>query len=191
MAQDLNTHKRLHCEQPDELTLKQRACFYENRFLAPSGFARAVFSSGFEQWRNSPHVDRQEAPEFAHRFEVFYEKRAAKNMGEFLAGSLNHEDPRYRPSKLHGVWNRTKYALRSVVEVDGENGSRPALAPIAGSFGSGLVGMASYRTHNSVGDGFRRSGVNYSGYFATAVLREFAPDLTVKANRMFRRHSQD
>jgi hypothetical protein len=192
-AQDINNHKLLRCDQPAQLTFKERACYFGNQFSAPSGLARALFFSGFEQLRNTPSVERQDnaGEEFAHRFAAFYERRAAKNMGEFLAGSLNHEDPRYRPSNLHGTWARTRYALRSVVETTNENGTRVSLGPIAGSLGSGFVGMAVYRYHNGVDDAFRRTGTSYGCYFLTAVLREFAPDLTVKANRLLHRRSQD
>ena len=73
-----------------------------------------------------------------------------------------------------------------VVE-DGNGKGRPALAPLAGAFGSGFVGVAAYRTHNTAEDGLRRSGMTYGGYFATAIVREFKPELMALAARVLKR----
>ncbi|MGA8027425.1 MAG: hypothetical protein WB992_09780 [Bryobacteraceae bacterium] len=122
--------------------------------------------------------------DFAHRVGVFYARHAAQNTGEFLGAYLNHEDPRPHLSTEHGFWKRTRSALLSVVAVKDVDGySRPAIAPLAGAFGSGLAGMACYRNRDSMADGFRSSGLSYGGYFATAVAREFRPDILTLLSR--------
>lgn len=174
------------CKVPDvaELSVRSRACYYTDRVLAPSGLGRAIFASGFQQFRDIPKVTQDGFADFAHRFGVYYARRTAQNLGEFAGGYLGHEDPRYRLSHKSGFWNRTGSALRSAAWQNGH----PALAPIAGSFGSGFVGVACYRTHNSVEDGFSRTGISYGGYFGTAVFKEFEPELTGFANRLLHSH---
>lgn len=159
--------------------MRGRACYYADRVLAPSGFGRAIFTSAFQEFRDVPKVNDDGFVDFAHRFGVYYARRTAQNLGEFAGGYLGHEDPRYRFSGKTGFWNRTGSALWSVLEQNGH----PALGPIAGSFGSGFIGVACYRTHNSIEDGFRRTGISYGGYFGTAFFKEFQPQLTGLANR--------
>ena len=123
--------------------------------------------------------------DFGHRFAVFYARRAAQNTGEFLAGYLNHENPRPHVSREEGFWKRARTALLSVVGVEnGDGGNRPALGPIAGAFGSGFVGAACYRNHNTLVDGLRRTGLAYGGYFGSALAHEFHPDIAALTNRL-------
>ena len=108
-----------------------------------------------------------------------------------VAGYLNHEDPQRHPSLENGVWNRARSALLSVVRVqDAAGHSRPAFAPIAGSFGSGLVGMALSQNHNSWNSGLVRTELTYGTYFVSALAREFKPDLSAFANRILHRKKQ-
>lgn len=174
------------------LTLKQRACFFAMRLIAPSGMAHAAFSSGFSQWRNVPLESHEDMDDIGHRFAAFYARRAAQNAGEMLGGLLNREDPRPRVSSEHGFWNRTRSALWSVVRVENANGSdRLALGPIAGAFGSGFTGMACFRSHDRIADGFRMTALSYGGYFGTALAHEFHPDILSFANHLRHRKKPD
>ena len=149
--------------------------------------------AGFDQARNSPNFSHEDLDDFGRRFSIFYARHSAQSAGEMLAGYFNREDPRPRASLQHGFWNRTKSALESVMLTADPDGSdrRLALGPIAGAFGSGMVGMACYRTHNSFEDGLRRTGISYSTYFASALAREFHPDLTGFASRLLHKKKQD
>ena len=150
----------------------------------------AAFSSAFSQWQNNPYVLHQNWDDYGRRFGVFYAKTTARDIGELMAGYFNHEDPRPHRSNQTGFWNRTRSALLSVVVTEDSTGdTRPSLVPIAGAFGSGMIGVACYRTHNSVEDGFARTGKAYAGYFAAALFREFKPDLMVVANRFLKKNN--
>ncbi len=130
--------------------------------------------------------------EFGHRFEAFYARRIGQNAGEMLVGYLNREDPRARPVPEHGFWNRTRAAFSSVLVVKDEEGNRrPELAPIAGAFGSGMMSLAFYRKNNTFADGLQRSGFTYSSYFATALAREFQPDIMGFVSRVRHRKDRD
>jgi hypothetical protein len=162
-------------------SLKQRACFHMAALTTPSLAARGAALAGLGAWN-----DNRE--DFAHRYATFYARHSAREAGELVAGYLNHEDPRPHTSLEHGNWNRTRSALLSVVRVQDANGHyRPALAPIAGSFGSGFVGMALSPIRNDWNSGFVRTELTYSTYFAAALAREFKPDLSLLANRLLRR----
>ena len=173
--------------QTGELTFEERACWYEARLTKPSLALRGALVAGFGQWRNNPRVFHESASEFGYRFAVFYARRSAQSAGELLAGYLNHEDPRPHVSREHGTWNRARSALLSVVQTkDADGDTRLALSPIAGAFGSGMVGVACYRMNNSATDGLSRSGIVYGTYFGRALWREFKPDLTTMAFRLLR-----
>lgn len=168
----------------NEYTFQERACLQASRLLNPSMAIHAGFAAGMGQWRNSPNILHEDLDEFGRRYGAFYARHAAQDAGEFIAGYLNHEDPTPKPSNLNGFWNRTRAAMLSVVQIRDQDGSiRPALIPIAGSLGSGLTSMPLYNSRNSLDDGFRRSGLVYSGYFATAFFREFKPEFTSLAYR--------
>jgi hypothetical protein len=162
-------------------SLEQRACFHLAALTTPALAARGAAMAGLGTWR-----DKRE--DFGHRYASFYARHSARAAGELVAGYLNHEDPRPRISLEHGNWNRTRSALLSVVRVQDANGrSRPALAPIAGSFGSGFVGMALSPVRNDWNSGFTRTELTYSTYFVAALAREFKPDLSLLANRILHR----
>lgn len=174
-------------EAAPELSFQQRTCLLRARLLSRSFPLRAAAFSAISEIRRN-NIREPGLQDFSHRFAVYYARRTAQSTGEFLAGYLNHEDPRYHPSLEHGVWRRSRSALLSVlVTRDPDGGSRMAFAPIAGAFGSGMVSVACYRYHNSLDDGLRRSAGVYGMYFGTALLREFRPELSGLAARFLRR----
>jgi hypothetical protein len=161
-----------------KLTFGQRACWYGSNLISPWAAVRAGFSSGLGQWWNDPYVKRQDADDYAHRFAVYYAKRSARDMGELLAGYLNHEDPRFHPSGETSSKKRIRSALLSVLITRDDAGSRPALAPIAGSLGSAFAGAACYREHTAAEYALRGAGVTYGSYFGKALYQEFRPDIS-------------
>lgn len=179
--------QQLSCVIQD-FSFKSRACFQTSRLLKPSLALRGALVAGFGQWRNNPEIFHEEKPgEFAHRFGAFYARHTAQNAGELIAGYLNHEDPTPHPSQEQGVWRRTRSALLSVVQTKDTGGNmRISLAPVAGAFGSGMVGAACYERNNNAAYGFERSGIVYGSYFARAIFREFKPDLSTFASRLLR-----
>jgi len=180
-----NSCKPLDLLTAKELSFQQRACLYGQKLLSKGTLGRGVFVSAFAQARNSSGDSSDGMSEFARHFSTYYARRAAQSTGELLAGYLNHEDPRFHSSQEHGFWNRTRSAFAGVLITSSEDGgSRPALAPLAGALGSGLVGEAFSSTHNGWEDGFRRTGFSYSTYFATAFFREFQPELSSYAGHL-------
>jgi hypothetical protein len=134
-------------------------------------------------------MNQTDSDDLAVRFEHLYERRVARSTAEIVVGYLHHEDPRYHVSGEKGVWPRTRSALFSVLKSPGQNGNaRIALAPLAGSFGSGLTSMALYQRQNSIGYGLERSGLIYSRYFIRALYHEFRPEIWSMAPRFIRKY---
>jgi hypothetical protein len=163
---------------PDELSFGDRACIGISELTSPALALESGLMSGFSQWRNSPQIRKTDADDIAIRFAHLYERRAARATAETLVGYLHHEDPRLRSSGKENVWQRTRFAMLSVLESpDADGKERMAFAPLAGSLGSGLTSMALYQRQNSLGWGLERSGMIYSHYFARALFHEFSPEL--------------
>lgn len=174
------------------LTLRQRACWYGDRLISGSTLFDGAFLSAFAQVRNSPRLEDDGWGDLGHRLGAFYARRAGQSGAELMAGYLHHEDPRPRLSGQHGFWNRTRGALMSVlITQDTEGNRRLALAPIAGSLGSGMVSVGCYRERNSMADGFGRAGLTYSTYFGSALLREFRPDVSGFASHLLHKKKQN
>ena len=169
------------------LSFTQRSCLYRNRLFSKGFAVRATAYATFRELRKNG-VSNPGFEDFTYRFGNSYARRTAQNTGEFLAGYLTHEDPRYHPSLEHGIWKRSRAALLSVVLTKNADGaSRMAFTPLAGAFGSGMVGIATSRNHNTVEDGLMRSATSYTTYFGDAMMREFRPELNRIANHFLHR----
>jgi hypothetical protein len=169
------------------LTFRQRACWYGSDLLSPGTAARAALSSGIGQWRNAPYMKSQDADDYTHRFAVYYIRRTARETGELVAGYLNHEDPRPHTSGEAVFGKRMRSALLSVLVVRGDEGDRPALAPVVGSLASGFAGAACYQEHTGARYALQGAGISYSGYFGRALYQEFRPDLRFLVRRILRK----
>ena len=154
-----------------DLTFADRACTGLAELTNPGVFLGTGLLSGFSQWRNNPHMNATDSDDIAVRFAHLYERRTARITGEILVGYLHHEDLRLHSSGKQGVWLRTRFALLSVINSpDSDGNARMALAPLAGSLGSGLTSMALYQRQNSLGWGLERSGLAYSHYFCAGAV---------------------
>lgn len=174
-------------QDAQQLTFRQRACWSGSKLLSPGAAARAALSSAIGQWRNAPYIKGQDGDDYTHRFAVFYIRRSARETGELLAAYLNHEDPRPHTSRETVFGKRVRSALLSVLVVRGEEGDRPALAPVAGSLASGFAGAASYEEHTSTRYALEGAGIAYGGYFGRALYQEFRPDLRFLVGRILHR----
>jgi hypothetical protein len=181
-----------HLLTDESLSARQKACYFGEHLLSPGTVVHAALSAGFGEMSGTPRVSQDGVGELGRRIGIFYSRSAARQAGQLLGGMLYHEDPRPHSSKEEHLWGRARSAVLSVLVVqDGNGASRPALGPIAGAFGSGFVGMASYRHHNSWSDGFRFAAWSYSGYFTSALEHEFRPDMAAFAQRFRHRRSTE
>ena len=162
-------------------SFRDRACYQTERLVSPAALLRGIAESGFSQWRNAPYTSHEQPGDFGRRLEYFYARKSARNAGELIAGYLDHEPVRPHTSGQTGFWNRSRAAMLSVVAVNDGSTSRPALAPIAGSFASGFVTLGCCGIRSSPSDALERSGATYATYFLSALFREFKPELKAYA----------
>ena len=175
-------------QESNEITFRERFCFYESKLISPGTAAHGIALAAFAQFTNRPYVQDQGPEEFGRRVGLFYIRRIGQNGGELFAGYLNHEELVPHASLQHGFWKRSRYAAMAVLTATDDNGKlRPALAPIAGSLGSGMMSAAFYRHSNGLEGGLSRAGFTYGTYFATALVREFEPDLSNFAAHLHRK----
>jgi hypothetical protein len=166
-------------------SLHDRTCYEAKRLLGTGVLLRGFAQSGFSEWMGNRHDFAPGHDEFTNHLAYFYTRRAANSFGEWAAGALNHEPIQPDASGKSGFWNRSRAAFLSVLVVRDDDNWRPALAPAAGSLASGFVTMGCCGIHRDVNDAIRRSSFAYAGYFATALFREFKPDLKTYAKRKF------
>jgi hypothetical protein len=160
------------------LSFKQRTCIYARELISPQFAFGAAMVAAFDQYRNSPHVEKQHLKEFPYRLGVYYSRHAARDSGELLVGYLHHEDPRFRRNGTGTFWQRANSAFLNVLTSPAEDGSlRPALAPIAGSLSSAVVGTVMYRHSETLPNIATRAAFVYGHYFLTAIFSEFKPDI--------------
>ena len=176
---------------PAQLTFAQRACWYATDLTSTGILFRAGLSSAIGQWRDDNYGKGQDGTDYAHRFGVFYARRTGRDAAELFAGYLTHEDPRPRLSGETGIWRRTGFALKSVLIAKTDEGSHPAVTPIAGAFGSALVASEFSKAHDMTGGLIlRHAAFSYSGSFGTAIYDEFKPDLTLLLRRALHRRTE-
>src|SRR5689334_16617220 len=96
------TCNRRELQAASELTFRQQACYYEQRLAARSMLFRAVAVSELGTLRNAPYATEDGFGDFGRRFGIFYAQRSARYASEMFAGYLNHEDPRFHPSRQEG-----------------------------------------------------------------------------------------
>ncbi len=168
-----------------QLTFRERACWYGSELISPWSAVRAAVSSGFGQWWNDPYLRHEDGDDYNERFAVFYARRTARETGEFIAGYLNHEDPRPHISGETATGKRIRSAILSVLVTRNDEGSsRPALTAVAGSLGSAFAQAASYREQRSTEYALRGASVTYAGYFGKALYQEFRPDISFFVHRV-------
>ncbi len=82
---------------------------------------------------------------------------------------------------------RAKAALMSVLTSPDRDGAlRLAFSPIAGAIRFGLAGASIFPERHFGSQTLRLSAASYGCYFASAVFREFKPQLTALSNKMLK-----
>ena len=177
-------------ENEQKLTFRQKFCYYaNNKVLTGSAIFGGLFFSGVAQARRDPKEWEQGVEGYARRFGSRYAQGLTKSTAEFLAGAINHEDPRSHPpsevkrannfgARLGGALLRTVWTHRD------SGGNFIAFSRVAGAFASGFVGNAWYPDRlATTQEAFKRTGSAFGGYVMNSVFSEFQSDIF----RLFRR----
>ena len=177
---------------PADLSFSDRACMAATELASPGLLAETAMVAGLSQWRNNPHMHGNDTDDFGMRLAHSYARLTARITAETLVSYLHHEDLRPRVSGESNFLKRTRFAFLSVLESPDQNGhARIALAPLAGSLGSGFTSVALYQRQTSAGFALERSGIVYSHYFIRALYHEFRPELWSLAPHFARKYHHD
>lgn len=161
----------------EPLTLREKYRIALNRSIDPIEFVRIAAGAAIDQGRNYPREWGQGWDAFGVRMASGFGQQLVREQIEFGVWAIDHEDPRYRRSGLHGVWPRTKYAIVHTFLARRDDGSQiPAYSRFIGDYGAGFVSREWYpdRFHN-VSQGIEAGSVSLGLDVGLNVAREFIP----------------
>lgn len=172
-------------KKDDKLSWKQKFCYYrDNKIVSGTGLFGAAFFAAIAQWQDSPKEWPLGAEGYGRRLGTRYAQGLAKSTGTFLAGAVNHEDPRHYPSEAAGnqkpsFGRRLGHAILRTVWTQRDSGGHfIAMSTIGGAFSSGFIGRAwTPDRQNTLGQAMIRTGTAFGGNLASSIFAEFQPDL--------------
>jgi hypothetical protein len=168
------------------LSVREKARVFGHRIIAPTSLATAAFSSGIDQWRDSPPEWGQGMAGYGRRYGSKTGTRTAENGIGFLTAAALHQDPRYFHSSDTGVWRRAKYAVKRTVVTRNDSGQQTiAVWNITAHYGAQFVSNI-WRPERvtPVPDTLARGSVSMGYDAASNLFKEFWPDIR---QRIFRR----
>lgn len=169
--------------------------YFKQTYSVPSVLFPAVFA-GLDQATDSPREWPQDGGGYLKRFAT---QRGQFQIGSFCAfgvGAALHEDPRFLPSNLHGMWRRSRYVLVHTLMARTDRGAEePAFGMSAGTLvGAFIPATWLPRSANSMGDSLRRSAALLSMNLGINMGIEFGHDdrrfFQEKLLRRFHRHCE-
>jgi hypothetical protein len=176
------------------MTLNQKFQLYLRQTYSVSGMVVPVGLAAIDQAADSPEEWGQSGQGYLNRLGT---RRGQLQFGSLCAlgiGAAFHEDPRFRPSGLHGMWRRTKYVVVHTVVARTDTGrEEPAFGNYAGALGSAFFpSLWLPRSENSTTDSLKRSAAFLGMNMGMNMGIEFGPDdrrfFREKILRRFHRH---
>ncbi len=126
-------------------TEHQRFHDYLRLTFGPAGFTGPLLGAAWDQALNQPPEWRQGFAGYGRRLASDYARSVIGNTIRFGVGSLDGEDPRYRPSSARAIWPRARHAIvRTFVYRGPREHSRIALSALAGAYGAAFIANAWY-----------------------------------------------
>ena len=93
------------------LSLKQKWLYSVSQIFGPSRLAAYATHTVYDQIFDLPKQWGGSGESLAVRLASHFGDSVIKYNLQFAMQSLDHEDPRYPRSRLHGGWHRTRYAI--------------------------------------------------------------------------------
>jgi hypothetical protein len=168
------------------LSVSEKATFFGYRIIAPTSLAMSAFTSGIDQWRDSPPEWGQGMAGYGRRYGSKTGTRAAENGIGFLTAAALHQDPRYFRSGETGFWRRTQYAAKATIVTRSDSGHRSiAIWKISANYGAQFVSNTWQPDRvTPVPDTLLRGSISMGYDAASNLFKEFWPDIR---QRVFRR----
>lgn len=171
-------------EEP--ITNRARFNLYTRDVFGPLSLLSSGYSAMLNHLENQPAEWEQGAAGYGRRIASEVGRTAVQETIELGAGTLLHEDPRYRRKGTGSVLRRGWYALNSTLVYRTPEGAvRPAMARVGGIYGGAMVAAAAWYPdrYRATGDGVRMANIRLGTSAGMNLLREFWPDL----KRIFKR----
>jgi hypothetical protein len=182
----LNAQTPLASDPYAPLSVREKAKLFGHRTIAPASLAKSAFTSGIDQWRDSPPEWGQGMAGYLRRYGSKTGTRSAENGIGFLTAALLHQDPRYFRSGDTGIWRRAKYAIERTVVTRSDSGRQTvAIWNITSHYGAQFISNT-WRPDRvtPVPDTLARGSVSMGYDAASNLFKEFWPDIR---QRIFRR----
>jgi hypothetical protein len=170
--------------------------YFRQTYSVPSVLFPAAFA-GLDQATYSPEEWPQNGGGYLKRFAT---QRGQFQLAEFCAfgvGAALHEDPRFFPSNMHGMWRRSRYVLVHTLMARTDRGTEePAFGIYAGALGGAFIPATWLpRSDNSMGDSLRRSAALLGMNLGINMGIEFGRDdrrfFQEKILHRFQRHCEE
>lgn len=176
----------------DVMSTRDKACYWRAHTFNNSMLLGAGFQGALAQFRKHPLEWNGSANGYAKRVSSRLAQSSAKGTGQFLAGALLHEDPRFYRSGKSGFGPRFWFAFSHSFIARHDNGKEwPALARMSGAVSSGFVGMACAPDSINAADRvWIHVGAAYGGHVASSLWKEFRPDVLNLKSAVLHRHQK-
>jgi len=164
---------------PDPLTFRERLRIYRRSFTRPESLIGPLLGAAVGQARNTPPEWGQGAQGFGERAASGYARSAIARTIALGVGAIDHEDPRYTPSHLTGVWRRGWYATtRTFVSRSPNGGNMPAYSRFAGVYGAAFIANTwEPPSQADAAHALQRGSTALLSSVGWHILEEFWPDI--------------
>ena len=161
------------------LSVEEKAKVFGHRIIAPSSLAKTAFTSGINQWRDSPPEWGQGMAGYGRRYGSKTGTRAAQNAIGFVTAAALHQDPRYFRSAETGFLRRTQYAVKATFVTRNDSGQNQiAIWKIVGNYGGQAVSnIWKPDRYHDVPDTLFQGSLSMGYDAASNLLQEFWPDI--------------
>jgi hypothetical protein len=163
------------------LSLKQKWLYSVSQIFGPSRLAAYAVSAAYDQIYDVPKQWGGNGESLSERLASHFGDSFIRNNIQFGVQALDHEDPRYPRSSLHGGWNRTRYAIVHTFVVPKDNGTwMPAYSLLVTSFGTPYI-ISQWRPERFRSmNGPALASLGISVRLGSDIFSEFWPDLKKK-----------
>lgn len=160
------------------LTAGQKFKLFVADSISPSAILGSALTSAIGQGTNTPEGYGQGWDAYGKRFGASMARQASSEFfGSFVLASMLKQDPRFFPQENPSFSGSVKYSLERVVITRNDRGQDVAnwsglIGPL---MSEGLANMYWPENERTVGDTFRRYGVDLAGRAGANMLRNYWP----------------
>lgn len=169
------------------LTFKEKWLFSVSQVFGPQRFAGYAMHTMFDYAFDLPKQWGREGDSLAVRVASDFGTNLIRHDLQFAIQAIDHEDPRYFRSNLHGGFKRTKYAVLHTLVARNDNGSwMPAYSLLITDYGMPYLVRQWRPDPMHALTGFEAGTMGLGVSMGSNIFYEFLPDLKKKLPKAFR-----